>query len=41
MQDSVGIRKDLGKTLIDENGYSFSRSITQHKAFLNQPDRDF
>jgi len=27
----------LGKALIVENGCSFSNSITQHKAFLNQP----
>jgi len=27
----------LGKALIEENGAPFSKSITQHKAFLNQP----
>jgi hypothetical protein len=27
----------LGKVLIEENGIGFSKSITQHKAFLNQP----
>ena len=41
MQDSVGIKNALGKELIVENGVSFSKSITQYKAFLNQPSGDF
>jgi len=27
----------LGKALIEENGIPLSKSITQHKSFLNQP----
>jgi len=27
----------LGKALIEDNGSPFSKSITKHKAFLNQP----
>jgi hypothetical protein len=30
------IEAPLGKALIEENSYSI-KSITQHKAFLNQP----
>jgi hypothetical protein len=41
MQDSVGTKNALGKELIVENGISFSKSITQYKAFLNQPSGDF
>jgi len=37
MQDSVGIKSALGKALIADNGYPLSKSITQHKALLNQP----
>ena len=41
MQDSVGIKNALGKELIVDNGVSFSESITQYKAFLNQPLAEF
>jgi len=41
MQDSVEIKNALGKELIVENDVSFSKSIMQYKAFLNQPSGDF
>ena len=41
MQDSVGIKNALDKELVVENTASFSKSITQYKAFLNQPYGDF
>jgi len=31
------LKAPLGKALIVGNGYPFSKSITQHKALLNQP----
>ena len=37
MQVPVGVQNALDKALIAENGISFSKLITQHKAFITQP----